>query len=583
MVLYTPEEPYLGLVEAVVSSLGDATLLWEMNTFLHTPPPPYTVLTTTHHHAHGSFCVAYVILARLQDVGRVTMTIQRSKWFQDANKMLLVYTGSALPLSTLTQQNFLGSGYGTVIASWLPWEKSVLRNTGQVFYNDLVYHLVSSFPCSTGGPQMALVDVWVPGVGQVWNNPLYTDKFKNFHGHTFTVVTMNYAPFTFYEVKSGVVHLKDCVDARILRVISSVLNFTYIIREPPDGQWGLRLDNGSYTGVIGELQKYTADFSLNLAITGERGEVVDYTVGYFNDPLTFCTSKPRPLSQALALIRPFQPLMWMGITGALMLMCVMYYITCQVTGQNTSTSYSLVLLKIFGASLSQGCEWSVGNGPRLLVATWIIFSMVTLTSYIAMLTASFTLPKLSPTLNSLEDLVQSDLAWGIQQHEAADYQLLKLSEVPLYQKVYKGLKVCPSLDDCLIRARDTKYAFIAWRLYMEDRIAIRFTSVTGEQKLHIATNNFFPSDIGWAFNAGCPYRSKFNQQIRRLLEAGLISKWISQIMKDPKRREEVDTKKMPALEGTQPITLAQLAGAFYILVIGNIIALLLFLVELCKT
>ncbi|XP_053632330.2 uncharacterized protein [Cherax quadricarinatus] len=104
MVLYTPEEPYLGVVDAVVSSLGDATLLWEMDSFLLTSPP-YTVLTTTHHHAHA-YCVAFVILARLQDVGRVTTAIQRGKWFQNASKMMLVYTGSVLPLATLDQHNF---------------------------------------------------------------------------------------------------------------------------------------------------------------------------------------------------------------------------------------------------------------------------------------------------------------------------------------------------------------------------------------------------------------------------------------------------------------------------------------------
>ncbi|KAK8754280.1 hypothetical protein OTU49_015331, partial [Cherax quadricarinatus] len=104
-----------------------------------------------------------------------------------------------------------------------------------------------------------------------------------------------------------------------------------------------------------------ADFSLNIAIIGEREEVVDYTVGYFNDPLTFCTSKPRPLNQALALIRPFKPLMWVGITGALVVICVMYYVACQVTRPHTSTSFSLVLLNIFGAFLSQGCHWSVGK------------------------------------------------------------------------------------------------------------------------------------------------------------------------------------------------------------------------------
>ncbi|XP_069938698.1 uncharacterized protein [Cherax quadricarinatus] len=125
MVLYTPEEPYLGVVDAVVSSLGDATLLWEMDSFLLTSPP-YTVLTTTHHHAHA-YCVAFVILARLQDVGRVTTAIQRGKWFQNASKMMLVYTGSVLPLATLDQHNFFGTYLILVFLTVLLFKKSLIQ------------------------------------------------------------------------------------------------------------------------------------------------------------------------------------------------------------------------------------------------------------------------------------------------------------------------------------------------------------------------------------------------------------------------------------------------------------------------
>lgn len=50
----------------------------------------------------------------------------------------------------------------------------------------------------------------------------------------------------------------------------------------------------------------------------------------------------------------------------------------------------------------------------MLAASWMFFSLVSLTSYVAMLTASFTLPTLSPTLNTLQELLDSDFSWGIQ-------------------------------------------------------------------------------------------------------------------------------------------------------------------------
>ena len=40
----------------------------------------------------------------------------------------------------------------------------------------------------------------------------------------------------------------------------NLLNFTYSLKKPSDGQWGASISNGSYTGMIGALQQKEADF-----------------------------------------------------------------------------------------------------------------------------------------------------------------------------------------------------------------------------------------------------------------------------------------------------------------------------------
>lgn len=72
---------------------------------------------------------------------------------------------------------------------------------------------------------------------------------QDFQGHTFSIVTMKYAPFSCYDkLPSGQVKLRDCVDTRMLDAISTLLNFTYRVREPEDGHWGYKLEDGNYTG-----------------------------------------------------------------------------------------------------------------------------------------------------------------------------------------------------------------------------------------------------------------------------------------------------------------------------------------------
>ncbi|KAK8374767.1 hypothetical protein O3P69_012536 [Scylla paramamosain] len=110
---------------------------------------------------------------------------------------------------------------------------------------------------------------------------------------------------------------------------------------------------------------------------------------------------------------------------------------------------------------------------------------------------------------------------------------------------------------------------------------LTFTSATGEPQLHVATSDFFPSEIGWAMTPGCPFRDKFNHQIRRLLEAGLLTRWLNQLIHDPGRREAQESEEPQQAERSQqPLTLDHVQGAYYVLFIGYALSGPLFLLEL---
>ena len=63
--------------------------------------------------------------------------------------------------------------------------------------------------------------------------------------------------------------------------------------EPDDGYWGFQYPNGSWSGVVGTVERMEADSSMNIAITTDIDEYVDFTLCYTTDPLTFAISKPK--------------------------------------------------------------------------------------------------------------------------------------------------------------------------------------------------------------------------------------------------------------------------------------------------
>ncbi|GBN57508.1 hypothetical protein AVEN_154745-1, partial [Araneus ventricosus] len=83
------------------------------------------------------------------------------------------------------------------------------------------------------------------------------------------------------------------------RFLSTVLEamkmpFQLVIAE--DREWGRILPNGSWTGIIGNIQKGAADIADSyLGITEQRATVVDFSTVYLTDDITFAIKKPVPV------------------------------------------------------------------------------------------------------------------------------------------------------------------------------------------------------------------------------------------------------------------------------------------------
>lgn len=80
----------------------------------------------------------------------------------------------------------------------------------------------------------------------------------------------------------------------------------YEVREPMDGHWGLEGRGGNWTGIAGELQREEADICLDLTVTPQRYQVIQYTGAYTFQSAVLFSTKARPLPEYLSLVRPFE-------------------------------------------------------------------------------------------------------------------------------------------------------------------------------------------------------------------------------------------------------------------------------------
>ncbi|KAK3889539.1 hypothetical protein Pcinc_006511 [Petrolisthes cinctipes] len=94
----------------------------------------------------------------------------------------------------------------------------------------------------------------------------------------------------------------------ILTVLSHALNFTYELRRPPDGLWGVGFPNGTWVGQLGMVKRGEVDFALGpFAFNWERYHYAcEFTQPIFVDYASVFMQRPRVQTDLMAFIRPFQ-------------------------------------------------------------------------------------------------------------------------------------------------------------------------------------------------------------------------------------------------------------------------------------
>lgn len=120
------------------------------------------------------------------------------------------------------------------------------------------------------------------------------------------------------------------LEAEILKAISQAMNFTYELFEPVNAEtekWGKLQANGSMTGLLGEMVEGNADFALgDLHYTQYHLELLDLSVPYYTECLTFITPEFVTDNSWKTLILPFSPDMWTGVGISLLCVGMVFYI-----------------------------------------------------------------------------------------------------------------------------------------------------------------------------------------------------------------------------------------------------------------
>lgn len=160
-----------------------------------------------------------------------------------------------------------------------------------------------------------------------FGRPLFFDKTLDLLGEQLQAVVIEHTPAI---IRNNNASEYTGLEAEILRAISEAMNFTYELFEPTNAEtvkWGKLQANGSMTGLLGAMVEGNTDFALgDLHYTQYHLELLDLSIPYYTECLTFVTPEFVTDNSWKTLILPFSPDMWTGVGISLLCVGMVFFI-----------------------------------------------------------------------------------------------------------------------------------------------------------------------------------------------------------------------------------------------------------------
>ncbi|XP_068737794.1 glutamate receptor 2-like isoform X1 [Montipora capricornis] len=402
-------------------------------------------------------------------------------------------------------------------------------------------------------------------------------------GKKIRAVVILVEPFFFANTKEdGTVYYTGyCID--LLNELARTLHFTYEIYVVPDGKYGALTENGTWNGMVGELDRKNADVAVGpLTATVLREKAVDFMMPFmcFTEDVLIRKRTSEKEIGFLQFMNPFKLEVWFCTLATIVIISISVFVINyyspygykQEDGKGTSEEFNYFNSLWFSVAcmLQQGGD----NTPRslsgrILAGCYWFCILIWVSTYTANLAAFFTVKNAEDPIANLEDIVKSSYQVGVLD-SSSTHAFFQSSTYYLHQKIWSRMERVKNAEEGVrwVREKD-KFVFIS------DGPMLQYIANQPPCNLKVVTGLTTSKGLSFAFQANSPYVNDFTLATLRLFETtfldGLKRKWWDTANHCPE--EEVATLSR------QRIGLESMIGVYVVLISGIVTAFLTLFVE----
>ncbi|CAF2599544.1 unnamed protein product [Rotaria sp. Silwood2] len=358
-------------------------------------------------------------------------------------------------------------------------------------------------------------------------------------------------------------------------------------------KYGKEIEKGIWDGMIGALVNRDADLAIaSLTINGAREKAVDFSKSFIDLGISIMISKPEKQKPGVfSFMDPLSTQIWICvIVSYLFVSGILFFISrfspyewyfeneSDLVPRNKFSLHNALFFS-FAAFMHQGVDLLPRSmSGRVVTSAWWFFSLILVSSYTANLAAFLTVENLVPPIETVEDLAkQTDIHYGTLKGGAtmAFFNKSTLTTFKImwdFMQQHKDDVFVSSNSEGIEKVRGSKgkFAFLlesTLNEYVNERAPCD-TMRIGE--------NIDSKGYGIATPLGSDLREAINIAVLELTESGFLErlkqKWYYE-------RSQCTNSGSKDSKQSTPLNLANVAGMFYVLIIGLGTAMVIAFIE----
>ncbi|XP_076661207.1 ionotropic receptor 68a isoform X2 [Halictus rubicundus] len=382
------------------------------------------------------------------------------------------------------------------------------------------------------------------------------------------------------------------IEFELIQTISKAMNFKpkyYMPHNIALERWGTTEVNET-TGLINEAIQGKAAFYLgDLHYTLHHLNYFDLSIPYNTECLTFLTPESLTENSWKLLILPFKLYTWIALLFTLVLGGIAFHVLSLSYKKYISLYKTQMRVQI--TTTEKEGKVSLPNLPnswalRIFIGWWWIYSILVAVAYRGSMTATLANPFARVTIDSLAQLAKSSIEVGGWNKE--DKKFFLISTDSNSQEVGKKFQLIVNEEEAIERVANGSFCYyensyflrnarVKKQIYEKEQLKEGISkTMTSKHNLHIMEECAVNMPIALGMEKNSPLKPRVNTLIRRIIETGLVEKWLSDVMewsKITEIRQETESEKAV-------VNLHKLQGAFIAITVGYFLAFMVLIGEI---